>query len=290
MSTFIQFLVSGLTVGSMYALTALGIAFIYNVSGLINFAQGEFAMLGGLMTASLVGIGIHLPLAILLSLIPSLVIGVILQLFSSYIFRKSSILEVIIMTVSVALVVQGGAQIVWGKELRTVPAFTSNDAIQFAGASIVPQVLWVLGVSAMLLIAIAYFFNRTTAGKAILATAYNPRAAQMMGINIQLAQILCFSLSALLGALAGIITAPITFAIYDAGLMWGFKGIVAALVGGIGSGAGAVVGGLLLGFGESMTAGYISSQYKDAVPLLAMFVLFMFRPHGIFAGSSGERV
>lgn len=290
MDSFIQFIFSGLTVGSMYALTALGIVLIYNASGLINFAQGEFSVLGGLTTASLVGLGVPMLYAIGAAVIPAIAVGILLYFFSWHVGRKSTMLEVIIMTVAVAMVVQGGAQVIWGKELRAVPPFTGDVPISWGAAAILPQALWVLGISSAIFLLLAWFFGRTVMGKAILATAFNFEVARMMGVNIRTVQLFSFVLAALLGAVAGIVTAPITFAIYDAGLMVGLKGIIAALIGGIGSGAGAVVGGLLLGMSEAMTAGYISSQYKDAVPLVLMLVFFMLRPHGIFAGKQSQRV
>ena len=290
MDIFIQFVFSGLTIGSMYALTALGIVLIYNATSLINFAQGDFTMLAGLAAASLVAAGTPLIAAVGIAIVPPILVALLLQRFSSYIVRRSTMLEVIIMTVAVALVVQGIAQVYWGKELYTVPHFSGDRPLTLGSATILPQALWVLGISTALLVAVACFFSMTVMGKAILAAAHNPSVAQMMGINVEATRIFCFVLSAVLGALAGIATAPITFAIYDSGLMIGLKGIVAALIGGIGSGVGAVIGGLLLGLCEAMTAGYISSQYKDAVPLVIMLLLFMVLPHGIMGGSRSERV
>jgi branched-chain amino acid transport system permease protein len=153
-----------------------------------------------------------------------------------------------------------------------------------------PQSLWVLGVTLAVVIALAWFFNRTLFGKAMLATSHNKLAAQLVGINTKLILMASFGLAAALGAVGGIIIAPITNTSYDIGVMLGLKGFVAATLGGLGSGMGAVAGGVLLGVVEAMTAGYISSAYKDAVPFVLILLVLFFMPRGLFGAKVTERV
>jgi branched-chain amino acid transport system permease protein len=148
----------------------------------------------------------------------------------------------------------------------------------------------VLGTTALVVVILWYFFNRTLAGKAILATSHNRLAAELVGINTQWVLLVSFAMSAALGAIGGILLTPITLTSYDVGIMLGLKGFVAAVVGGLGNGLGAVVGGLMVGIIEAMAAGYISSAYKDAIPfVLILFVLF-FMPRGLFGAKDTERV
>jgi branched-chain amino acid transport system permease protein len=145
-------------------------------------------------------------------------------------------------------------------------------------------------VSAVIVLALWLFFSRTAAGKAILATSIDALAAQLVGINTKWVLMVSFALSAAIGAIGGILVTPITMTSYDVGIMLGLKGFVAAVVGGLGSGLGAVAGGLLVGIVEQLAAGYISSAYKDAVPFLLIFIILFFMPRGLFGAKVTERV
>jgi len=158
------------------------------------------------------------------------------------------------------------------------------------GATLLPQSLWVIGVTVVIVAAMWWFFSRTLTGKAMLATAANPLAAQLVGIDTRFILLLSFALAAVLGAVAGIIVAPITLTSYDVGIMLGLKGFVAATLGGLGSFAGAVAGGVLLGIAEAMAAGYLSSEYKDAVPFVLIILVLFFLPRGLFGARVTERV
>jgi branched-chain amino acid transport system permease protein len=153
-----------------------------------------------------------------------------------------------------------------------------------------PQSLWVLGVTALVVCCLWYFFTRTLHGKAMLATSYNRVAAELVGINTDGVLLLSFAMSAALGALGGILVAPITLTSYDVGILLGLKGFVGAVLGGLGNGLGAVVGGLLVGVLEAMGAGYISSSYKDAMPFVLILLILFFRPSGLFGGKTTDRV
>ncbi len=290
MSQFLQFLFSGITVGATYALAALGFTLIYNASNVINFAQGEFIMLGGMLAFFFMQSGVPLPLAILLAIAIPAVVGMLLEKLAIEPARDADVVTLIIITIGASLVIRGLIQIWLGKGAHTYPAFSGSEPFLIGGATLLPQSLWVLGITALVVVALWYFFSRTLAGKAILATSCNPLAAQLVGINTQWVLLISFALSAALGAIGGVLLTPITLTSYDVGIMLGLKGFVAAVVGGLGSGLGAVVGGLLVGIIEAMAAGYISSAYKDAIPFVLILFILFFMPRGIFGAKITERV
>jgi branched-chain amino acid transport system permease protein len=290
LAEFLQFLFSGITVGATYALAALGFTLIYNASNVINFAQGEFIMLGGMLAFFFMQSGIPMPLALVLAIAIPAVVGMLLEKLAIEPARDAEVVTLIIITIGASLVIRGLVQIWLGKGAHSYPAFSGNEPILLGGATLLPQSLWVLGVTALVVVALWYFFSRTLAGKAILATSCNPLAAQLVGINTQWVLLVSFALSAALGAIGGVLLTPITLTSYDVGIMLGLKGFVAAVVGGLGSGLGAVVGGLLVGIIEAMAAGYISSAYKDAIPFVLILFILFFMPRGIFGAQVTERV
>jgi len=290
LSEFLQFLFSGVTVGATYALAALGFTLIYNASHVINFAQGEFIMLGGMLTVAGVSAGLPLPLAIALAIAGAALVGVLVVRFAIRPAKGADVVSLIIITIGVSLVIRGLTQIALGKGTHSFPAFSGSEPLRVLGATLLPQSLWALGVTAAVVAALAWFFSRTLTGKAILATAYNRLAAQLVGISTGKVLYLSFALSAALGALGGVLVTPITMTSSDVGIMLGLKGFVAAVLGGLGNGLGAVVGGLLVGIAEAMAAGYISSAYKDAVPFVMILFLLFFLPRGLFGARVTERV
>lgn len=290
LSQFLQFLFSGVTVGATYALAALGFTLIYNASNVINFAQGEFIMLGGMLAYFFMQSGVPMPLAILLAIAIPALVGVALEKLAIEPARDAEVVTLIIITIGASLVIRGLVQIWLGKGAHSYPAFSGSEPLRIGGATLLPQSLWVLGITALVVVALWYFFSRTLAGKAILATSCNPLAAQLVGINTQWVLLVSFALSAALGAIGGVLLTPITLTSYDVGIMLGLKGFVAAVVGGLGNGLGAVVGGLLVGIIEAMAAGYISSAYKDAIPFILILFILFFMPRGIFGAKVTERV
>jgi branched-chain amino acid transport system permease protein len=289
-SQFLQFLFSGLTVGATYALAALGFTLIYNASNVINFAQGEFIMLGGMLSVFFLQAGLPMPVALMLAIMIPALVGMLVEKLAIEPARGAEVVTLIIITIGASLVIRGLIQIWLGKGTHSFPAFSGEQPIHIAGATLLPQSLWVLGTTALVVVILWYFFNRTLAGKAILATSHNRLAAELVGINTQWVLLVSFAMSAALGAIGGILLTPITLTSYDVGIMLGLKGFVAAVVGGLGNGLGAVVGGLMVGIIEAMAAGYISSAYKDAIPfVLILFVLF-FMPRGLFGAKDTERV
>ncbi len=290
MAEFLQFLFSGLTAGSTYALAALGFVIIYNASGVINFAQGEFIMLGGMVAVFLVKLGAPLPLAIVGSLALAALAGYLMARLTIEPARNADVVQLIIITIGGALILRGLVQVYLGKNSHVLPAFSDDGPIRILGATILPQTLWALALTALLVCGLAWLFKGTRTGRAMLANACDKLAAQLVGIDTRAVLRMSFVLAALLGAVGGVLTAPIFPTSFEAGVMLGLKGFVAAILGGLGSATGAIVGGLILGVAEAMTAGYISSAYKDAMPFVLILVLLCFMPRGLFGAKVSERV
>lgn len=286
----LQFLVTGITVGSTYALVGLGFALIYNASDVVNFAQGEFVMLGAMIAIALLAAGLPLSLAAIVATLITVLVGLLLERFAIEPALGASVVVTIIITIGAAIFLRGIAMLLWGKDFHSLPAFSGDTPIRIGGATLLPQSLWVLGVTVALVVLVRLFFDHTLLGKALLACSFNRAAAQLVGINVRVMLRLAYGLSAGLGALAGILIAPITFSSYEAGVMLGLKGFSAAIVGGIGNPMGAVAGGLLLGVLESLGAGLISSGYKDAIAFLFVLMVLFFEPTGLFGHKVAERV
>lgn len=285
-----QFLVTGITVGSLYALVGLGFALIYNASDVVNFAQGEFVMLGAMIAIALLDAGMPLLLAASAATLLTIVAGLLLERFAIEPAKGASVVTTIIITIGAGIFLRGVALLLWGKDFHSLPPFSGDTPIQLGGATVLPQSLWVLGITVLLVALVRAFFNRTLPGKALLACSFNRVAAQAVGINVRVMLRLAYGLSAGLGALAGILIAPITFSSYEAGVMLGLKGFSAAIIGGIGNPMGAVAGGLLLGVLEALGAGLISSGYKDAIAFLFVLMVLFFKPTGLFGRQLVERV
>lgn len=291
MDEFLQFLFSGLTRGSIYALVGIGFAIIYNASHVINFAQGEFVMIGG-MAAVFITANAGLPLvaAIPLALMIAAIAGVALEKFAVEPARGASVVTLIIITIGASIFIRGIVEVFIGKRDYALPAFSGDTPIHIAGATLHPQSLWIMGTLVAVVVALKWFFDRTRLGKAMLATSHNRLAAQLVGIEIRHILLAAFALSAMLGALAGLLTAPITLTRFDIGIMLGLKGFCAAILGGLGSPYGAIAGGLALGLAEAMTGGYVSSAYQDAVAFGIILAVLFVRPQGLFGRGQTERV
>ncbi|WP_432474392.1 branched-chain amino acid ABC transporter permease [Amphritea sp. HPY] len=286
----IQFLATGLSIGSTYALVGLGFAIIYNASGVVNFAQGEFVMLGAMSVVGLLGAGVPYPLALLVAIVIVTLVGFCLNKFAIEPARGASVVATIIITIGASIFLRGAALLIWGKDIFSMPAFTGDEPIQIGAATMVPQNLWIMGITVVLVLGVRYFFDKTLIGKAILACSCNKTAAGLVGINVKLMLLTSYGLSAAIGAVAGLLIAPIAFTSFDAGTMLGLKGFAAAILGGMGSSMGAVAGGLVLGVLESLGAGLISSGYKDAIAFVIILAVLFFKPSGLFGFKSVDRV
>lgn len=289
-SQLLQFVFSGLTMGGIYALVALGFVIIHNVTGIINFAQGEFVMLGAMFMVTLVGVGIPTPLALVLSVILVMIIVGFIEFAAIRSAKKASPITLVIITIGLSTTIKGIALLVWGTDPYKLAPFSKGGPIQFGGATMVPQSFWVIGTTIVVLAFTFLLFEYTYWGKALRACVVNKFAARLMGISPSRMSLFAFMFSAALGALGGIVIAPITFVTYDMGLMLGLKGFIAAVLGGLSSTPGAVIGGFALGIIESLGAGYVSSGYKDGIAFLILLLVLFIKPGGIFGASGSKRV
>jgi branched-chain amino acid transport system permease protein len=290
MAELLQFVFSGLTVGAIYALVALGFTLIYNASDIINFAQGEFVMLGGMTTVFAALAGVPLPLAMLIAVIATTGVGLALHRFAIEPARGASPVVLIMITIGASVFLRGVAQIVFDKRFHSLPPLFGSEPIKFGGAAILPQSLVVLAGAAVIVVLLWLFIERTLLGKAVIATAANRLAARLVGVNTRRIVEFSFAVSAAIGAVAGILITPIALTSYDVGTLLALKGFAAAMLGGIGNPLGAVVGGLVIGMIEALCAGYISSSYKDAAAFLIILSVLVAMPQGLFGRVKVERV
>jgi branched-chain amino acid transport system permease protein len=283
-SQLLQYFISGITQGSVYALVALGFTIIYSVTGIINFAQGDFVMLGGMMTyLFLHTFNLPLPAACLAAVASVTVCGLLLEKLAINSSKKATAISFIIITIGASMFIRGIAGELWGKDPLRLPPFSGNTPIPVLGAVIQPQTIWVLAVTIVFMLLFQLLLSRTLLGKALRASALNRRAAGIVGINVRTMSLLSFAMAAALGAIGGIVVAPLTLTSYDIGVMLGLKGFVAAAMGGLSNQAGAVAGGFALGILEAFGAAYISSAYKDAIALVIFFVFLLLRAKDLAA-------
>lgn len=287
LTVLLQFILSGVTVGAIYALVGLGFNIIYNATSIINLAQGEFVVMGGLIMWFF-SQSLQMPffLSVILTLLIVGLIGLIMERLTINPLKNADLLLMIMITVAVSIVFRGLLMYKFGKDPYNYPPFSEGDPLIIFGAVVQQQVLWVLGITIGCIALIFLFFNKTMVGKAMSACAVNPTAAKLVGINVSRMIMLSFVLSAILGAIGGIAITPISLMEYDKGPALAVKGFCAAIMGGLGNGMGAVIGGFIIGIMESLTAGYIHSGFKDAVALVILLGILFFKPAGLFGSKT----
>ena len=242
------------------------------------------------MYTFLLGLGLPLIVAFSLSVLVVTGIGALVERFAIRPARSKAVIILIFITIGVSILMRGAFKILWGKNQMALPHFSSENPLTIFRAAVLPQSIWILCITLVVVILLHLFFNRTRIGKAMRATSFNARAAALMGVNVNRMVQCSFALSAALGAVAGIIIVPITTLSYDIGVMLGLKGFAAAVLGGYGNSVGAVVGGLILGVLESLGAGMISSAYKDVIAFTILVAVLFVRPSGILGYGERERV
>ncbi len=289
MSELFQLILSGVTVGFIYALVGMGFTVIYNSSGIINFSQGEFVMAGGMSAVFLLKAGLPLGVAFLLSILITSLLGILLWKLID-LSKQRSVISMIILTLGFSIFLRGLAQVVFDKEMHTLPSFVGDGSFVIFGATLTYQALLVMVVSIVIVVFLYLFFSKTKTGKAMVAVSDNQNSAKLMGIDIKKILMLNFVISTVIASIGGILLTPITSTNYEIGIMLGLKGFAAAVIGGLSQPFGAVVGGLLLGVLESLVAGYISSEYKDAVAFIVLLAILFFMPGGIFSNLKAKRV
>jgi branched-chain amino acid transport system permease protein len=288
LDALIQLFFSGITIGSIYAMVALGFLIIYNATGIVNFAQGEFVMLGGMIAVTCHGaLHFSLPLTFAVAVLAVTAFGALFELAFIHPLKNPSVLGLIMITVAGSILIRGGAMFLWGKEEHGIPTFSGNEPIIVFGASVTPQALWILGIMSAVLAALFIVFKYTLIGKAMRAVAANRNAAHLVGIPVRRIVLFSFAVSAGIGGIAGVILTPMTLMSFDRGTPFALKGFCAAVVGGLGNPAGAVVAGLSIGIIESYGTGLISSHYKDVFALVILLLVLFIKPSGLFT-RSGE--
>jgi branched-chain amino acid transport system permease protein len=287
----LQFVVAGLKNGAIYALIALGFSLVYSATGIINFAQGEFYMLGGMVAVlALRTFGMPLLLAVPVAVLVTVGVGALIERFALRPRRSEPPLVLIIITIGMSMVLQSLARHIFGPDELALPAFSPGPSISFFGAAIERQTLWVWGLTAVALLVLWLLYTRTKLGLAMRATAVSHDASRLVGVDTARVVMITFALAAALGALAGVAVAPLTQTAYDVGARMGLKGFAAAILGGLGGPVAAVVGGLVLGLVESLSVAFISSTYKDAIALVVLLLVLFLKPSGLFGRASREKV
>jgi branched-chain amino acid transport system permease protein len=287
---FLQFLIAGLKNGAIYSLVALGFTIVFASTGAINFAQGEFFMLGGMTGAWLVKSGVPLPIAVVLAIGITSIIAVALEVLTVRPIGGGDPLRVIMVTIGGSVLIRQFALHFFGPDEMALPAFSKGGSLKVAGAALELQTVWIWGLTLLAGFALWVLYRKTSFGQALRATAIQRDAARLVGIDTKLMVTASFALAGALGAVAGLAVAPLTGTAFEVGAGIGVKGFAAAVLGGLGSPIAAVGGGMVLGLMESMTAGYINPLYKDAVALVVLLVVLFVRPQGLFGGSGREKV
>lgn len=287
----LQLIFAGISTGAVYALIAVGFNVIFKSTDAINFSQGEWVMMGGLIAATAIGAGqMPLVIACIIAVLAVATIGGLSERLTVFPMRRPTPILITLITIGLAICTKSLVMLILGKLPVGYKPFTGETPIKIAGATIHPQSLWILGITAVFMVATHFFFERTTMGKAMRAAAADRQAAALVGISVRNSILISFVIAASAGAIAGVIITPMTFMVYDNGTMLGFKGFSAAMLGGLGNLYGALVGGLTLGLLEALAGGYVSSQFKDAVAFLVLLLVLFARPAGILGQRDITRV
>jgi len=305
---FLQQLINGLVLGAIYALVALGYTMVYGILGLINFAHGEVVMIGAMVALTviqmLVASGIALPgpviaaLGLLAAMPVCMALGYAIERVAYRPLRGAPRLAALITAIGVSILLQNAAMIIWGRQYRSFPALLPATPHQFAGATINDLQIFIVLLAAAAMLVLLYLVHLTRLGRAMRATSENPEIAGLMGVNINTVISITFVVGSALAAVAGVmISAYYGVAHYFMGFMLGLKAFTAAVLGGIGNLAGAMLGGLLLGVIESLGAGYIGpltggflgSHYQDVFAFLVLILVLVFRPSGLLGERVGDR-
>ena len=288
---FTQYLFAGITYGIIYAIVAIGFNIIYNTTGIINFAQGEFVMLGGMIAISLNPL-MPLPLAIGLAVLLTMLIGALIEMVFIRWLVHPSVLRMIIITIGISILIREVALHIWGEGVRSLPYFYGNEisSIDILGTHVSPQVLWVVGVCSIIVTLLSLFFKFTPLGQEMRACSANRLAATLCGINAKNMVTFSFMLSAGIGALAGCVVSPITYTQYDCGTGLAIKGFTVAVLGGLGNSMAAVAAGLLLGILEAFSIHIVPLAFQDAISISILLLILFIRPHGLFGSSEAAEL
>jgi branched-chain amino acid transport system permease protein len=281
MASLWQYVLAGVVVGAIYALIAAGFVLIYQVTGLINFAQGEFAMIGAMTAAALATNGLRPLEAAAIAVAVAAATGAVCYLLAIRPARASTGVTLIFITLGLDVALRGLGLFVWGTNPLSLNAFSGGAAITVFGGVLPPQALWVLLTDVIVFGALYVFFRHTYAGTAVRAAVANPPIASTFGIPLRTFAFWSFVAAAAIGGLGGVVVAPITSATYDMGLTLGLAGFVAAVLGGLDSLPGALVGGFVLGIVEKVAGGVLSTGWEEGVGFLILVLVLVLRPQGL---------
>lgn len=283
-----QVLVSGLGIGCVYGLIGIGFCVIYNASGIVNFAQGAFVMLGGMITQSLMQAqGLPLIPAALVAVAVVALLGVALErvVVRPLWDRKATMFTMILATLAAQIVIERVALLAWGDQPRSMAVFTDLPPLKFAGVAVSYQLLWIFGASLIAVGGLAAFFRLSRTGKAMRACAINREAAALQGIPVSRMLAAAFAISAGLGAVAGILITPTQYTAFNVGVPFAISGFIAAIVGGFGRPFGAFLGGLMLGLVQSLAILGFGAGLKTVAALSVLLVFLFIRPSGLFGAA-----
>ncbi len=289
-SAILQLLVAGIGTGSIYALIALGFNVVFKSTGAMNFAQGEWVVMGGMISALLFASMNNIVLACTVAIVLVTMVGILSERLVVWPLRRPNALLITLVSIGLAICTRALVMTVLGKKPVGYPGFSQTSTLNVGGIVIQTQTLWIIGLTLAFLLFMHLFFERTIMGKALRAAAADRDAAAIVGVRVETTVLLSFAIAAFGGALAGAIITPLTLSSYDQGAMFGFKGFSAAMLGGVGSLPGAVVGGLALGLLEAFGSFYISSDFKDAIAFAVLLVILFARPSGLLGRADVVKV
>ncbi len=290
---FIKYLITGISLGSVYAIIALGYTMVYGIAKMLNFAHGDVIMVGGYMTFIFMNsMGIPAIVAVIGAMAVCTVLGMLIERVAYKPLREASSLAVLITAIGVSYLLQNLALIIWGSTPKSFPSVVSIDPITLpAGITISGETIVTVGVSALIMIALTLFINKSKLGHAMQAVAEDKGAAQLMGINVNATISITFAIGSALAAVAGaLLCSSYPLLQPTTGAMPGIRAFVAAVFGGIGSIPGAMLGGVLLGVIESLTKAYISTELSDAVVFAMLIVVLLVKPTGLLGKKISEKV
>ncbi len=291
MTDFLQLLFSGMATGAIYALAALGFTLLWQASGTINFAQGEFVMLPAFIMIAFVSAGLPLLAAFLAACLVAVFLlgwvfkrGVVDPLF------KYGMMPIVVATIGLSIAMRNGMRAGYSAEAYPFPSLFPYELFKVAGVTVTLSDVGTFAVALVLVLATQAFLARTVTGRAMQAVAQNSESASVLGINVPRMIFYTFAINAVLAVSAALLVAPTYLAKFDMGESLGTKAFFAAIIGGFNNSRGALLGGLIVGVSENLAAAYISPSYKDAVALVIFMVVILFKPQGLLGRKEERKV